>query len=70
MDCQMPVMDGYDATREIRKLENDDNHIPIIALTANTQESDKQKCFESGMDDFISKPFNKNQLALMIDKWF
>lgn len=59
MDCQMPIMDGYEATMAIRKSGND---IPIIALTANAQKSDKAACLLSGMSDFVSKPFKPNTL--------
>lgn len=59
MDIQMPIMDGYTATKEIREWEHDENKQPgrIIALTANALKEDKEKCFNVGMDDFLSKPF-------------
>lgn len=70
MDCQMPVMDGYSATREIRLLEkNKDKHIPIIALTANAFDEDRKVCFAAGMDDFLSKPFKIKQLLKRVDHW-
>ncbi|MBL1275759.1 MAG: response regulator [Ectothiorhodospiraceae bacterium] len=58
MDCQMPVMDGYEATQKIREYEqdNDRSPTPVIALTANTSDEDRKACFESGMDDFLVKP--------------
>jgi len=59
MDCQMPVLDGFEATQQIRKRESN-SHIPIIALTANVSDSDAQKCFASGMDDFLTKPIDIN----------
>lgn len=63
MDCQMPIMDGYQATKEIRKLEKEKNiHTPIIALTANAMSEDKEKCKAAGMDSFLSKPVRKKDL--------
>jgi signal transduction histidine kinase/CheY-like chemotaxis protein len=56
MDCEMPQMDGYAATKKIREIENGQSHVPIIAMTANALNADKEKCLESGMDDHIAKP--------------
>ncbi len=81
MDCQMPVMDGFTATRKIReleqgkKLEQSDSiesggyHIPIIAMTANAMKGDRERCIESGMDDFISKPVEPELLAQVLKKY-
>jgi len=70
MDCQMPIMDGYDATRTIRELERDtEKHTTIIAMTANAMKEDREKCLASGMDDFISKPFTQQELHNMLNKW-
>ena len=71
MDCMMPVMDGYSATIKIRQEETKLklSRKPIIALTANISQSDKDKCFEVGMDDFLSKPLKKEDVASIIKKW-
>lgn len=71
MDCQMPIMDGFAATRNIRQYENDNdkNHIPIIALTANAMKGDRERCLESGMDDYLSKPVRQQDFSDMIRKW-
>ena len=62
MDCQMPVMDGFEATRRIRSMEKDYSNIPIIAMTAAAFKEDRQHCKSVGMDDFLSKPFKSNDL--------
>jgi len=62
MDCQMPNMDGYEATKEIRKLPSSKSKIPIIALTANAMNGDDVKCKDAGMDDYLSKPFKTKDL--------
>ena len=70
MDCQMPVMDGYTATRQQRRREaRSGTRMPIVALTANALSEDRQKCLEAGMDDFISKPFSRNALIDMLRNW-
>lgn len=67
MDCQMPVMDGYESTREIRSREGGGaTRIPIVALTANAGDDDRRACQLSGMDDFLSKPFQRHQLAAIL----
>ncbi|MFW2374191.1 MAG: ATP-binding protein, partial [Gammaproteobacteria bacterium] len=68
MDCQMPEMDGYEATRIIREQDAYKN-IPIIALTANIMASDREKCIQCGMDDFMGKPFKLSQMVAMLHKW-
>jgi len=70
MDCVMPEMDGYQATREIRRRETgSQRHLPIIALTANAMASDQKACREAGMDDYLSKPFRKAELQQMLQRW-
>lgn len=70
MDCQMPVMDGYQATASIRNLPGGRRQgMPIVALTANTMQGDKQKCLDVGMNDFLSKPFTQTQLRTMLVHW-
>ena len=61
-DIQMPVMDGYDATRAIRALSGDKANTPIIAMTANVMAAERQRCFDAGMDGFIPKPFKKEDM--------
>ena len=69
MDCQMPEMDGYEATYQLRKLEEKSTHTTIVAMTANKQEGDKEKCLAVGMDDFLSKPLKLEKLATILNKW-
>jgi CheY-like chemotaxis protein len=71
MDVQMPEMDGYEATRAIRNPDTGTlkHNIPIIALTANAMEGDRQRCIEAGMDDYIAKPIRQHELLAMIDNF-
>lgn len=69
MDCQMPIMDGYEATREIRRLETQGTRTPIVALTANTSSEDRERCLESGMDDMLSKPVKIAVFKEKIEYW-
>lgn len=67
MDCQMPEMDGYAATREIRR--QSPRHVPIIAITANAMASDRTACIATGMDDFLSKPIRTEDLHSTLRRW-
>lgn len=69
MDCQMPILSGFEATKEIRKIENGKKHTPIVAMTANVIAKDKQNCLDAGMDDFIGKPIKLGFLFNIISKY-
>jgi two-component system sensor histidine kinase/response regulator len=68
MDCEMPVLDGYQATRQIRSREKGGLHIPIIALTAHAIKGAELECRAAGMDDFVTKPMDRTQLAACLDR--
>lgn len=69
MDCNMPEMDGYQATGEIRRLEGAGPRVPIIALTANALKSDRKRCLDAGMDAYLTKPVNPDELLTMLSRW-
>ena len=70
MDCRMPGMDGMEATRRIRDAEAGTGHrVPIVAVTANAMEADREACFEAGMDDFLTKPVMMESLRAVLDRF-
>ena len=69
MDMHMPVMDGLQSTKAIRALPTDKSRIPIIAMTANAMEGDRESCLAMGMDDYLSKPINRKRLAAVVSRW-
>ena len=69
MDIQMPVMDGYEAAREIRLLDGNASRVPIVAMTANAFAEDRQKALESGMDGHIAKPIDQHELTETLAKF-
>ena len=69
MDCQMPELDGFEATRRIRRQERGSRHLPVIAVTAHAIKGDRERCLEAGMDDYLAKPFRVEQLSALLERW-
>jgi len=69
MDCQMPEMDGYEATRRIRSREGSGDHVAVVACTADAMEGIRERCLDAGMDDCLTKPLNLRKLQDALSRW-
>jgi CheY-like chemotaxis protein len=71
MDCQMPVLDGYDTAREVRRREaaRTGVHVPIVAMTASAMQGDRERCIAAGMDDYVAKPITGEKLDELLARW-
>jgi HPt (histidine-containing phosphotransfer) domain-containing protein len=69
MDCQMPELDGYAAATEIRRRQNGGPRVPIVAMTANAMDGERERCLAAGMDDYITKPIDRHRFRQVLDRW-
>jgi CheY-like chemotaxis protein len=69
MDCMMPGVDGYEATAEIRRRQRSQPPTPILAMAANAMQGDRDRCFQAGMDDYLSKPAGREALERVLSRW-
>jgi two-component system sensor histidine kinase/response regulator len=69
MDCQMPGMDGLEATRLLRRREPAGTHVPVIAMTGHAADEDRQRCLDAGMDDYLTKPIMIDELRSVLARW-
>jgi CheY-like chemotaxis protein len=69
MDCQMPGMDGMEATRLLRSREPEGTHVPVVAVTGRTEAEDRRRCLDAGMDDYLTKPIMVDELRTLLARW-